>query len=79
MRYPSIDLLRTLAIQVMVIVHFCENLTGVILPITGLGAPLFSFLSGVSYFLWVQGQQARGRSDEECSSGFPRGRSIGMC
>lgn len=67
MRYPSIDLLRTLAIQVMVFVHFSENLAGYTLPITGLGAPLFSFLSGVSYFLWVQAQQARGRSDEEIS------------
>jgi uncharacterized membrane protein len=67
MRYPSIDLLRTLAIQVMVLVHFSENLAGWTMPITGLGAPLFSFLSGVSYFLWVQGQQARGRSDEEIS------------
>jgi len=67
MRYPSIDLLRTLAIQVMVLVHFSENLAGYTLPITGLGAPLFSFLSGVSYFLWVQGQQARGRNDKEIS------------
>lgn len=66
-RYSSIDLLRTLAIQVMVLVHFSENLSGYKLPITGLGAPLFSFLSGVSYFLWVQGQQARGRSDEDIS------------
>lgn len=67
MRYPSIDLLRTLAIQVMVLVHFSENLSGFTLPITGLGAPLFSFLSGVSYFLWVAGQHSRGRSDEEIS------------
>ncbi len=66
-RYSSIDLLRTLAIQVMVLVHFSENLSGYTLPITGLGAPLFSFLSGVSYFLWMQGQQARNRSDEEIS------------
>ena len=67
MRYPSIDILRTLAIQVMVLVHFSENLSGLTLPFTGLGAPLFAFLSGVSYFLWVQGQQTRGRSDEEIS------------
>lgn len=66
-RFSSIDLLRTLAIQVMVLVHFCENLAGYTLPITGLGAPLFSFLSGVSYYLWVQGQQARGQSDEDIS------------
>ena len=65
MRYYSIDLLRTLAICVMVLVHFCENLAGYTPPITGLGAPLFAFLSGMSYRLWVQGQQARGRSEEE--------------
>jgi uncharacterized membrane protein len=67
MRYSSIDILRTLAIQVMVFVHFSENLAGFTPPITGLGAPLFAILSGVSYFLWVRGQQARGRSDEEIS------------
>jgi len=67
MRYFSIDLLRTLAICVMVIVHFCENLAGYTPPITGLGAPLFAFLSGMSYRLWVQGQQARGRSEEMIS------------
>ncbi len=67
MRYPSIDILRTLAIQVMVFVHFSENLSGYTPPITGMGAPLFAILSGVSYFLWVKGQQTRGRSDEEIS------------
>jgi uncharacterized membrane protein len=66
-RYSSIDILRTLAIQVMVLVHFSENLSGYKLPITGFGAPLFAFLSGVSYFLWVAGQHAKGRSDEEIS------------
>src|SRR6476620_5610607 len=67
MRYSSIDILRTIAIQVMVFVHFSENLSGYTPPITGLGAPLFAILSGVSYFLWVRGQQARGRSEEEIS------------
>jgi hypothetical protein len=67
MRYYSIDLLRTVAICVMVIVHFCENLAGYTPPITGLGAPLFAFLSGMSYRLWVQGQQARGRSEQTIS------------
>jgi len=60
MRYASIDILRTIAILVMVLVHFSENLSGYTPPIAGLGAPLFAFLSGTSYFLWVQGQHARG-------------------
>ncbi len=67
MRYSSIDILRTIAIVVMVLVHFAENLSGVHLPITGLGAPLFAFLSGLSYCLWVNGLEARGKSDEEIS------------
>lgn len=67
MRYPSIDILRTFAIVVMVLVHFGENLAGYTSPITGFGAPLFAFLSGVSYFLWVHGQIARGVGDEDIS------------
>ncbi|QOV89403.1 heparan-alpha-glucosaminide N-acetyltransferase domain-containing protein [Humisphaera borealis] len=63
MRYGSIDILRTVAIFVMVFVHFGENLSGYTLPIAGLGAPLFAFLSGVSYVLWVNGQHARGASE----------------
>lgn len=67
MRYSSIDLLRTIAIVVMVFVHFAENLSGIQLPITGLGAPLFAFLSGLSYRLWVDGLEANGTSEEEIS------------
>ena len=67
MRYSSIDILRTLAIFVMVLVHFGGNLSGYTSPFTGFGAPLFAFLSGVSYFLWVQGQAARGTSEEDIS------------
>ena len=67
MRYASIDILRTVAIVVMVVVHFSENLSGQILPITGLGAPLFAFLSGVSYRLWANGLEARGVSEETIS------------
>ncbi|MFM9059641.1 MAG: heparan-alpha-glucosaminide N-acetyltransferase domain-containing protein [Planctomycetaceae bacterium] len=77
MRYPSIDVLRTLAIAVMVVVHFVENLsawhgspgsgdlpvTGFSRP-TGFAAPLFTFLVGVSYRLWVRGREARGDSDD---------------
>lgn len=67
MRYSSIDILRTLAIVVMVFVHFAENLTGKLLVIAGFGAPLFAFLSGVSYILWSNGQRTQGRSEEEIS------------
>ena len=67
MRYSSIDCLRTIAIVVMVLVHFAENLSGIQLPITGLGAPLFAFLSGLSYRLWVDGLEAKGTSEEEIS------------
>lgn len=67
MRYASIDLLRTLAIFVMVIVHFGENLSGYTSPLVGFGAPLFAFLSGASYFLWVHGQEARGILDTHIS------------
>lgn len=67
MRYSSIDCLKTIAIVVMVLVHFAENLSGVQLPITGLGAPLFTFLSGLSYRLWVNGLESKGIGEEEIS------------
>lgn len=67
MRYPSVDILRTVAIVVMVMVHFPENLSGYTPPFTGLGAPLFTFLSGVSYYLWMRSQQKRGVNEEEIS------------
>lgn len=67
MRYPSIDILRTFAIFVMVLVHFGENLSGFHSPITGFGAPLFAFLAGVSYCLWSRAQTARGKSETEIS------------
>ena len=67
MRFASIDVLRTFAIFVMVLVHFGENLSGYVSPLTGFGAPLFAFLSAVSYYLWVQGQISRGKSQEEIS------------
>lgn len=80
-RQPSIDILRTVAIALMVVVHFVENLSGATgadggpmvgayrhwwLP-TGFAAPLFTFLSGVSYRLWLRGQEARGRPDDAIS------------
>jgi len=67
MRYTSIDLLRTLAIVVMVFVHFVENLAGVTPLIAGLGAPLFTFLSGISYRLWLNGQYRRSTSESRIS------------
>lgn len=67
MRYPSIDILRMVAIFIMVIVHFVENLAGYTPKFYGLGAPLFAMLSGVSYRLWVNGQWARGKSEQEIS------------
>jgi uncharacterized membrane protein len=67
MRYTSIDLLRTLAIVVMVFVHFLENLAGVTPLIAGLGAPLFMFLSGISYRLWLNGQYRRSTSETRIS------------
>lgn len=59
MRFASIDLLRTLAIGLMVVVHFMENLSGVDWAPAGLGAPLFAFLAGVSFRLWARGQEAK--------------------
>lgn len=65
MRYPSIDLMRTIAIIIMVLVHFGENLSGFTISVAGMGAPQFIFLSGVSYFLWSRGRQSRGISETE--------------
>jgi uncharacterized membrane protein len=66
-RYSSIDILRTLAIFVMVIVHFCENLSGYTPSIAGIGAPLFMLLSGISYRLWLNGQLSRNISETQIS------------
>ena len=75
MRFPSIDLLRAVAIALMVTVHFVENLSGAWgegvdfnrvgwLP-AGFAAPLFTFLSGVSYSIWSDGLTRGGVSDAE--------------
>lgn len=64
MRYPSIDLLRTLAIGLMVVVHFMENLSGVDWAPAGFGAPLFAFLAGLSFRLWARGREAKGESPD---------------
>ena len=67
MRHTSIDILRSMAIAVMVVVHFGENLSGWTPPFAGLGAPVFAYLSGVSWVLWWRGRLARGATDEEIS------------
>jgi uncharacterized membrane protein len=80
-RQQSLDLLRTLAIALMVVVHFVENLSGTYgidggpligangiwwLP-TGFAAPFFTVLSGMNYRLWAAGQARRGCGDEVIS------------
>lgn len=85
-RQVSIDVLRAIAIALMVVVHFAENLSGWYgeggnafagvhrtwwLP-TGFAAPTFTFLAGVSYRLWVELQQRRGRSEETITKGTVR-------
>lgn len=67
MRYASIDLLRATAIVLMVVVHFLENLAGATWTPAGLGAPLFTFLAGVSYRLWANGLEAKGVDEETIS------------
>ncbi|WP_437283409.1 heparan-alpha-glucosaminide N-acetyltransferase domain-containing protein [Sorangium sp. So ce375] len=68
MRYLSIDILRTVAVVVMVQVHFVENLSGLSHPTpNGFGAPIFAFLLGVSYFMWLNAPRVRGANDAEIS------------
>jgi len=85
-RQASIDVLRAVAIALMVVVHFAENLAGWYggagnafagvhrtwwLP-TGFAAPTFAFLVGVSYRLWLDLQRRRGRSEEAIAKGTVR-------
>lgn len=65
MRYASIDLLRTAAIALMVLVHFLENLAGATWAPAGFGAPLFAFLAGVSFRIWLRSQEQKGVPDGE--------------
>ena len=68
-RLPSIDVLRTVAICLMIVVHFVENLAATHdawslamnrwMP-AGAAAPLFTFLAGVNYRLWCTQRIARG-------------------
>lgn len=77
MRLLSIDILRTVAIGMMVLVHFVENLSARYSPSVagpasrehlwwlpvGLAAPLFTLLAGVSYYSWLTFQRDRGIDD----------------
>ena len=85
-RHASIDVLRAIAIALMVVVHFAENLAGWQgaagsafagvhrtwwLP-TGFAAPTFTFLAGLSYRLWLDLQRRRGRSEAAIAKGTIR-------
>ena len=81
MRLLSIDILRTAAIGMMVLVHFVENLSAQYSPSVagpasrehlwwlpvGLAAPLFTLLAGVSYYSWLTLQRDRGIDDRTIS------------
>lgn len=63
MRHASIDILRAVAVLLMIVVHFAENLSGSKLSgwlLAGMAAPVFTLLSGVSLKLWLRGQQDHG-------------------
>jgi uncharacterized membrane protein len=74
-RYFSVDVLRAVAILLMIQVHFAENLSAdtgswprLYAFSTLLGrwpAPLFTLLSGLSVSLWLRKQRDLGRSEEQ--------------
>ncbi len=74
-RYLSIDILRGLAIILMIQVHFVENLSpresssavlyDISMRLGSFSAPFFSFVSGLSYFLWVRKQESLRCKDKE--------------
>jgi uncharacterized membrane protein len=80
-RQASIDVLRTVAICLMIVVHFVENLSAahdatsaavsLRLP-AGLAAPLFTFLAGVNYRLWSAARIARGHTSAAVSQATAR-------
>jgi uncharacterized membrane protein len=67
MRLISIDILRSIAIILMVLVHFMENLAGSMWTPAGFGAPFFLFLVGMSYRIWLNAQERREVEEEEIS------------
>jgi uncharacterized membrane protein len=74
-RYLSIDILRAVAILLMIQVHFVEYLSSnfqspkLLYDLSeSLGlvpAPFFTFLSGLSYSLWLEAQKRAGRSADQ--------------
>jgi uncharacterized membrane protein len=74
-RYLSIDVLRALAILLMIQVHFVEYLSAqshapqLLYDTCGyfglLPAPLFTLLAGLSYSLWLGSQRRSGRSEDD--------------
>ncbi len=72
-RHPSIDILRGLAIALMVVVHFADNLSArgesssrlydALAWLGALPAPLFTFLAGVSFHHWIRKQKAAGMKE----------------
>jgi uncharacterized membrane protein len=87
-RYLSIDILRAIAILLMIQVHFVEDFAlhiskdfaspTQVYDLSGaLGlvpAPIFTFLVGLSYSLWLAVQQQSGRSEDQIARrSFRRG------
>jgi len=76
-RLASVDVMRAVAILLMVQVHFVENLSprlpssAALYDLSGilgmLPAPTFAFLVGLSLWLWLQRETARGRGESELS------------
>lgn len=63
MRHASVEILRALAVLLMIVVHFAENLSGSTLSgwlPSGMAAPVFTLLTGTSFRLWLRAQEERG-------------------
>jgi uncharacterized membrane protein len=81
-RYLSIDVLRGAAIILMVQVHFVDNLSSrepafgwlydASMLLGSFSAPVFTFLSGLSYFLWVRKQETQGQRNKAITRGTLR-------
>lgn len=67
MRLLSVDMLRAFAIILMVVVHFMENLSGAMWNLSGLSAPLFTFLTGISYQVWLRTRESAGVDSDDIS------------
>jgi uncharacterized membrane protein len=73
-RYLSIDILRAIAILLMIQVHFTDDMSYAFAPTPGrlfdasgwlglIPAPFFTVLSGLSYALWLRAQKRSGKGD----------------